>query len=133
MRFLVVDDSATMRRILVSSLTRIGYDDAVEARDEAEALRCFDESISCVIADWNMPPTNGIDLASALRERVGGRSVPVLWVTSRIRADVLDAVGDGVNSYVVKPFTPQGLKEKLEQLLCMVPVGVGVGVEVEVA
>ena len=118
MRFLVVDDSATMRRILVNSLQRIGFADCVEAEDGLQALEKFDEGISFVITDWNMPTMSGIDFARALRAHAFGRTVPILMVTTRsVREDIVTAVDAGVNSYIVKPFTPQVLKERIEQVL----------------
>lgn len=117
MKFLVVDDSATMRRIIINSLQRIGYNDCVEVGDGAEALDAFDASISFVITDWNMPNMSGLDLVRALRAREDGREVPILMVTTRsMRADVLQAAEAGVNNYIVKPFTPQVLKEKIESI-----------------
>lgn len=118
MRFLVVDDSATMRRILVNSLQRIGYPDSVEAEDGQQALEKFDASISFVITDWNMPVMSGIELARTLRAHGHGKTVPILMVTTRsVREDIVTAVEAGVNSYIVKPFTPQVLKEKIDQVL----------------
>ena len=119
MRFLVVDDSATMRRIVVNSLQRIGFADFVEAGDGREALARFDASVSFVITDWNMPNMSGTELARALRARDdSGRTVPILMVTARsVKEDILTALEAGVNNYVVKPFTPQVLKEKIDALL----------------
>src|SRR5687768_5073572 len=108
MKFLVVDDSATMRRIVVNSLQRIGHAETVEAGDGEEALRLFDASIGCVITDWNMPNMNGIDFVRELRSRPEGKAVPILMVTTRsVREDILAAIEAGVNNYIVKPFTPQ--------------------------
>jgi two-component system, chemotaxis family, chemotaxis protein CheY len=118
MKFLVVDDSATMRRILVNSLQRIGFAECVEAEDGRDALEKFDAGISFVITDWNMPTMSGLAFIRALRALPSGRSVPILMVTSRgDRNDIARAVDAGVNHYLVKPFTPQVLKEKIEQLL----------------
>jgi two-component system chemotaxis response regulator CheY len=118
MRFLVVDDSATMRRILVNSLQRIGYTDCVEAEDGVQAIEKFDPSIGFVITDWNMPKMSGLDLAKALRAHGAGKTVPILMVTTRsVREDIVAAVEAGVNNYIVKPFTPQVLKEKIDQVL----------------
>ena len=124
MRFLVVDDSATMRRIIVNSLQRIGFADCIEAGDGQEAIGKFDASIGFVITDWNMPNMSGIDLARALRARADGRSVPILMVTTRsVRDDIVAAIEAGVSNYIVKPFTPQVLKEKIDGVLG----GVGAG------
>lgn len=115
MRFLVVDDSATMRRIVINSLQRIGYTDVVEAEDGLEALERFDGSIGFVITDWNMPRMTGIDFARTLRSQKS--AVPILMVTTRsVREDIVTAVEAGVNNYIVKPFTPQVLKEKIDQI-----------------
>lgn len=118
MKFLVVDDSATMRRIIVNSLQRIGHSDCVEAGDGREALDRFDASVGFVITDWNMPNMSGIDFARSLRATAVGKTVPVLMVTTRsVREDIVAAVEAGVNNYIVKPFTPQVLKEKIDQIL----------------
>ena len=118
MKFLVVDDSATMRRILVNSLQRIGFSDTVEAEDGQQALEKFDASISFVITDWNMPVMSGIELARTLRAYGPGKTVPILMITTRsVREDIMTAVEAGVNSYIVKPLTPQLLKEKIDQVL----------------
>jgi two-component system chemotaxis response regulator CheY len=116
MKFLVVDDSSTMRRIVVNSLQRIGFTEVVEAADGKEALDRFDASVKFVITDWNMPTMTGTELARALRER--GEQVPILMVTARsVREDIIEAMEAGVNNYIVKPFTPQILKEKIDALL----------------
>jgi len=118
MKFLVIDDSATMRRIVINSLQRIGFSDTVEAGDGAEALAKFDDSIGFVITDWNMPNMSGIEFVRALRARPDGTGVPILMVTTRsVREDILAAIEAGVNNYIVKPFTPPVLKEKIDQLL----------------
>lgn len=118
MKFLIVDDSATMRRIVSNSLARIGYSEYVEAEDGVDALGKFDGSIEFVITDWNMPNMGGLDLVKQLRDRPDGKSVPILMVTTRsIREDIVTAAQAGVNNYVVKPFTPDVLKQKIDQIL----------------
>ncbi len=118
MRFLVVDDSATMRRIVVNSLQRIGFENIVEAGDGAQGLERLDDSIDFVITDWNMPGMGGLDLVKAIRSRPNGKQLPILMVTTRsVREDIVQAAQAGVNNYVVKPFTPQVLKEKIDQVL----------------
>ncbi len=122
MKFLVVDDSSTMRRIVVNSLQRIGFTDTVEAGDGQEALAKYDESVKFVITDWNMPNMTGTELARALRER--GEQVPILMVTARsVREDIIEAMEAGVNNYIVKPFTPQILKEKIDALMTVASAG----------
>ncbi|MEX2281963.1 MAG: response regulator [Gemmatimonadota bacterium] len=118
MRFLVVDDSATMRRIIINSLQRIGYSDYVEAADGEEALERFDASIGCIITDWNMPRLSGVEFVRSLRQREHGADVPIVMVTTRsVREDIIEAAKAGVSNYIVKPFTPQVLREKLNQVL----------------
>ena len=118
MRFLVVDDSATMRRIIVNSLDRIGFKDVVEAEDGAAALALVQGGgIEFIVTDWNMPTMSGIDFARAVRGGAGAQ-IPILMVTTRsAREDIVAAVEAGVNNYVLKPFTPQVLKEKIDQVL----------------
>ena len=118
MRFLIVDDSATMRRIIVNSLQRIGFTEYVEAADGEEALTRFDDTITCIISDWNMPNLSGIDFVRALRARPDGAQVPIIMVTTRsVREDIIDAAQAGVNNYIVKPFTPQVLRDKIEHVM----------------
>jgi len=118
MKFLVVDDSVTMRRIMINALQRIGYTDVVEAVDGRDALTYFDESISFIITDWNMPQMSGLDFARAVRANPAGHTVPILMVTTRgAREDIVTAVEAGVNNYILKPFTPSVLKEKIDRCL----------------
>jgi two-component system chemotaxis response regulator CheY len=118
MKFLVVDDSLTMRRIIINALQRIGYNDAVEASDGKDALDKFDASIGFVITDWNMPNMSGIEFARAIRANPVGGTVPILMVTTRgAREDIVAAVEAGVNNYILKPFTPSVLKEKIDRLM----------------
>jgi len=117
MKFLVIDDSATMRRIVVNSLQRIGVTDIVEAGDGKEALSKFDASIGFIITDWNMPNLGGVDFARAVRAREDGKTVPILMMTTRsLKEDIITALESGVNNYIVKPFTPQVLKDKIDAL-----------------
>lgn len=117
MRFLVVDDSATMRRIVVNSLQRVGFTDVVEAADGAEALEKL-SGIDFLITDWNMPKVSGAELTRAVRARDDSRGLPIIMVTARsVRDDILTAMEAGVDSYVVKPFTPQVLREKIDAVL----------------
>jgi two-component system, chemotaxis family, chemotaxis protein CheY len=118
MKFLVVDDSLTMRRIIINALQRIGYTDAVEASDGKDALDKFDGSIGFIITDWNMPNMSGIEFARAIRSHSIGGAVPILMVTTRgAREDIVSAVEAGVNNYILKPFTPSVLKEKIDRLM----------------
>ena len=118
MKFLVVDDSITMRRIIINALQRIGYTDVVEATDGRDALERLDQSIGFIITDWNMPNMSGVELTRAVRGTLVGASLPILMVTTRAaREDIIAAIDAGVNNYILKPFTPSVLKEKIERLL----------------
>jgi two-component system chemotaxis response regulator CheY len=118
MTFLIVDDSPTMRRILVNSLQRIGYTEFVQAAGGKEALELFDESITFVITDSNMPQMSGHEFTRALRVHPHGQNVPVIMVTTRsVREDTSAALDAGANDCIIKPFTPQMLKEKIDAAL----------------
>jgi two-component system chemotaxis response regulator CheY len=118
-RFLVVDDSPTMRRIVINALKNIGYTDIVEAEDGKDALaKLYAERIDFIITDWNMPNMGGLELTKAVRSDPNFANIPILMVTTRaMKEDVLEALQARVNNYIVKPFTPQILKEKIEQIL----------------
>jgi two-component system chemotaxis response regulator CheY len=118
-KFLVVDDSLTMRRIVVNALKAIGYDSVIEAADGKEAFgKLQAEGADFVISDWNMPEMNGLELVKTIRSSSTLSDTPVLMVTTRgNKDDVIEAMQARVNNYIVKPFTPQALKEKLDQVL----------------
>lgn len=120
LKFLIVDDSVTMRRIVFNSLRNLGYNNYVEAADGKEALvkLAEDDSINFVITDWNMPVLSGIELTKAIRSDEKTATLPILMVTTRgVKEDIIEALQARVNNYVVKPFTPQVLKEKIDQIL----------------
>jgi two-component system chemotaxis response regulator CheY len=120
LRFLVVDDSVTMRRIVLNSLKTLGYNDFVEANDGKEALEKLagDNTINFVITDWNMPVFSGLELVKSIRSTEVFSKLPILMVTTRgIKEDIIEAMQARVNNYVVKPFTPAILKEKIEAIL----------------
>lgn len=120
LKFLVVDDSVTMRRIVINSLKTLGYANVVEAGDGKDALAkiAADDSINFVITDWNMPIMSGLELSQAIRGDSNTANMPILMVTTRgVKEDIVQALQAKVNNYVVKPFTPQVLKDKLDQVL----------------
>lgn len=120
LKFLVVDDSLTMRRIVSNSLKNLGYINFVEAADGSEALEklAADDSINFIITDWNMPVLSGLELVKAVRSEARTSEIPILMVTTRgVKEDILQALQAKVNNYVVKPFTPQVLNEKIDQVL----------------
>jgi two-component system chemotaxis response regulator CheY len=120
LKFLVVDDSVTMRRIVTNSLKNLGYNNFIEASDGKEALTRLvsDNSINFIITDWNMPVLSGLELTKAIRSDPALEKTPILMVTTRgVKEDIIEALQARVNNYVVKPFTPQVLKEKIDQVL----------------
>jgi len=119
-KFLVVDDSVTMRRIVVNTLKTIGYSEYVEAEDGKDAIDKLntDMGINFVITDWNMPVMSGLELTKAIRSDDRTKGLPILMVTTRgIKEDIVQALQAKVSNYVVKPFTPQILKDKIDLIL----------------
>lgn len=120
LKLLVVDDSSTMRRIIKNTLQRLGYDDILEAENGLEAWGILDGTggINVLITDWNMPEMNGLELVKKVRAEKKYEDMPIIMVTTEGgKAEVITALKAGVNNYIVKPFTPQVLKEKLEDVL----------------
>ncbi len=119
-KFLVVDDSVTMRRIVVNTLKSIGYNQYVEAEHGQDALQKLtsDSGINFVITDWNMPVMSGLELTKAIRSDERTKELPILMVTTRgVKEDIVQALQARVSNYVVKPFTPQVLKDKIDLIL----------------
>jgi two-component system chemotaxis response regulator CheY len=118
MKVLVVDDFATMRKIVRNILKQIGFDNLVEAEDGQAALQVLkSENIGLVVTDWNMPNMTGLELLEKIRTDPQTSKLPVLMVTAEgLKENVVAAVKAGVNNYVVKPFTAEILQEKIEQI-----------------
>jgi len=119
MKFLIVDDSPTMLRIIRNALKEIGYDDIVEAEDGEDAMEKLEaEGPDFVVTDWNMPNMNGVDLATNIREHPEYSDLPILMITTRgMKEDVKTAMEAEVNNYIVKPFEPDVLDEKINHCL----------------
>ena len=119
MRFLVVDDFSTMRRIVRNLLKELGHTEAEEAEDGATALqRLKSEKFDFVVSDWNMPNMTGIDLLKAIRADAQLKHLPVLMVTAEAKKEnIIEAAQAGANGYIVKPFTAATLDEKLTKIL----------------
>ena len=116
LKLLVVDDSSTMRRIIKNTLARLGYKDVLEGADGVEGWEQLDSNpdIEMLITDWNMPEMNGLELVKKVRADERFKDLPIIMVTTEGgKAEVITALKAGVNNYIVKPFTPQVLKEKL--------------------
>jgi two-component system chemotaxis response regulator CheY len=119
MKFLVVDDSSTMRRIVINTLTKAGYSEFSEAGNGTEGVAALEkEPVDFVITDWNMPVMNGLEFVKAIRANGTTSKLPVLMVTTNAaQDDILEALKAGVNDYVIKPFTPDTIKSKIQAVL----------------
>jgi two-component system chemotaxis response regulator CheY len=118
MKILVVDDFATMRRIVKGVLKQLGFTNIIEAEDGTNALEELKkEKVGLIVSDWNMPNMTGLDLLRAVREDMNLKSIPFLMVTAEgQKENVVEAVKAGVNNYIVKPFTPETFNEKLKKV-----------------
>jgi len=118
MRILVVDDFSTMRRIVKNLLGDLGFSNIVEADDGTTALPILEQGgIDFLVTDWNMPGMPGIELLRAVRANPELAALPVLMVTAEAkREQIMEAAQAGVNGYVVKPFTADTLKEKVDKV-----------------
>ena len=119
MKFLVVDDFSTMRRIVKNLLNDLGYPNVTEADDGKTALPMLQAGgFDFLISDWNMPGMSGLDLIKAVRSDAKLAKLPVLMLTAEAkREQIIEAAQAGVNGYVIKPFTAETLKEKLDKIL----------------
>ena len=117
-KVLVVDDFATMRRIVKGVLKQLGFSDIIEAEDGDVALKELKkEKVGLIVSDWNMPNMSGLDLLKAVREDDKLKSIPFLMVTAEgQKENVVQAVQAGVSNYIVKPFTPETFNAKLEKI-----------------
>ena len=114
-RVLVADDSGTMRKIIIRSLNAVGIPSAVEAADGNEAVQVFIPGhFDLVLTDWNMPGKTGLEVTQAIRAQ--DANVPIIMITTEAEKQrVVAAIQAGVTDYLVKPFTPDTLREKLEK------------------
>jgi two-component system chemotaxis response regulator CheY len=119
MKFLIVDDFSTMRRIIRSLLKEIGYVNADEAEDGQIALsKLRSGNFDFVVSDINMPNMNGLELLGSIRSDSGLKHLPVLMVTAEARKeDIVQAAQGGASGYIVKPFTKATLEEKLQKIM----------------
>jgi two-component system, chemotaxis family, chemotaxis protein CheY len=118
MRVLIVDDFATMRRILKNILKQIGLKNISEAENGKAALKELrNEKFDLVLCDWNMPEMPGIELLNQVRSDDQLKAIPFVMVTAEAkRENILEAVKAGVSSYIVKPFTAETINEKLKKI-----------------
>jgi two-component system, chemotaxis family, chemotaxis protein CheY len=119
MKFLVVDDFATMRRIVRNLLKEIGYANSDEAEDGVDALnKLRSAKYDFVVSDINMPNMNGFDLLRSIRADEALKQLPVLMVTAEAKKeDIITAAQAGASGYIVKPFTKATLEEKLTKIV----------------
>ncbi|MDL2339687.1 MAG: chemotaxis response regulator CheY [Pseudomonadota bacterium] len=119
MKFLIVDDFSTMRRIVRGLLKEIGYNNAEEAEDGAVALGMLKNSkYDFVVSDINMPNMNGFDLLTAVKKDDSLKHLPILMVTAEARKeDIVRAAQEGAAGYIVKPFTKATLEEKVMKIM----------------
>ena len=119
LKFLIVDDFSTMRRIVRGLLKEIGYNNAEEAEDGSVALNMLKNSkFDFVVSDINMPVMNGFELLSAVKADATLKHLPVLMVTAEARKeDIVRAAQDGAAGYIVKPFTKATLEEKVQKIM----------------
>ncbi|MHB1015852.1 MAG: response regulator [Desulfurivibrionaceae bacterium] len=118
MKILVVDDFATMRRIVKNILTQLGFKNIIEADDGTTALNVLkSEKIGLIVSDWNMPKMTGLDLLKAVRADASMANTPFIMVTAEAQQDnIILAVKAKVSQYIVKPFTAETLSEKLNKI-----------------
>jgi two-component system chemotaxis response regulator CheY len=118
-KILVVDDFATMRKVIRNLLKQSGYENVTEAEDGVAAMSVLKSTkIDFVISDWNMPNMTGIELLRAVRSDNDLAAMPFLMVTAEsLKANVVEAVKAGVSNYIVKPFTAEVLGEKIDKIL----------------
>ncbi|MBI5639178.1 MAG: chemotaxis response regulator CheY [Nitrospirae bacterium] len=118
MKILCVDDFSTMRRIVKNILKQLGYENLEEAEDGAQAFaKLKSGGFGFVVSDWNMPNMDGLDLLKKVRSDPELKDLPILMVTAEAEKEkVIEAIKAGVNNYVVKPFTAEVLKEKMDKI-----------------
>jgi two-component system chemotaxis response regulator CheY len=118
MKILIVDDFSTMRRIIKNLLRDLGFTNTQEADDGLTALPMLKGGdFDFLVTDWNMPGMTGIELLKEVRADDKLANLPTLMVTAEAKKDqIVEAAQAGVNGYVVKPFTAQALKEKIEKI-----------------
>ena len=119
LKILIVDDFATMRKVIRNLLKQGGFENVAEAEDGAAALKVLkSQPVDFVISDWNMPNMSGLELLKAVRADEELKGLPFLMVTAEaLKDNVVAAVKAGVSNYIVKPFTAEVLNEKIEKIV----------------
>ena len=119
LKIIIVDDSPTMRRILVNTVQKAGFSDVQEAEDGKDALaKLMAGDFDLLMTDWNMPNMDGLELTTAVREDPKLKDIPILMVTTRnMKEDIVGAIKLGVNGYIVKPFDAKTLSVKIGEIM----------------
>jgi two-component system chemotaxis response regulator CheY len=119
LKILIVDDSPTMRRILVNTVIKAGYPSIKEAEDGKDALaKMMAGKFDLLMTDWNMPNMSGLELVEAVRADANFKGIPILMVTTRnLKEDIVNAIKSGVNGYIVKPFDAKTLNAKINEIM----------------
>jgi two-component system, chemotaxis family, chemotaxis protein CheY len=119
-RILVVDDMSTMRKIVTKSCQALGFTDFIDAADGALAFNALESSttpVGLIISDWNMPNCSGLDFLKKVRADSRFKNLPFILVTAESEKDqIIEAIKSGVSGYVIKPFTPDILAKKMEEV-----------------
>lgn len=118
MKVLVVDDFSTMRRIVKNILRQIGFTNVIEADDGTTAWETINkEKVDFVVSDWNMPQMTGIELLRKVRSSEQYGELPFLMVTAEAQQEnIIEAVQAKVSNYIVKPFTAETMKQKIDKI-----------------
>ncbi|HPJ97415.1 MAG TPA: response regulator [Syntrophales bacterium] len=118
-KILIVDDFATMRKVIRNLLKQSGYENIVEAEDGVNALKILkSQKIDFIVSDWNMPNKSGLELLKEVRADEDLKTLPFLMVTAEaLQENVVAAVKAGVSNYIVKPFTSETLDEKIKKIM----------------
>ncbi|MDH4285553.1 MAG: chemotaxis response regulator CheY [Gallionellaceae bacterium] len=123
MKFLVVDDFSTMRRIVRNLLKELGFTNVQEAEDGVDALnKLRSEEFEFVVTDWNMPNMTGIELLKSIRADAKLKHLPVMMITAEAKKEnIIEAAQAGASGYIVKPFTAATMDEKLKKIFEKMP------------
>ncbi|PCJ57781.1 MAG: two-component system response regulator [Planctomycetota bacterium] len=122
MKILVVDDSTTMRRILINCLKKIGFEDIVQAGDGLEAQNVLKEhpDVGLALVDWNMPNMNGFEFLEATKADDEFKHIPMIMVTTEAeKKNVVLAIKAGAANYVIKPFTEDVIRDKIGAVVAL--------------
>ncbi len=116
MKVLVVDDSSMIRRLIKNALSQAGFDNVSEATNGQEAVDATRDTpdFGLILMDWNMPKVTGLEAVKAIRS--AGNDTPIIMVTTEAeKSRVVEAIKAGINDYLVKPFTPDQLIERINK------------------